>query len=162
LSPTTDIPTGLLKKNLAVPVRIVSVRPDAEYQGQVYTQVVRVEFAYGTRASVFDNDMLCTPAMVGRDGTVVLRMLADMLEKSKIADQQIYAEPTMPLLEVNGRIDAIIVPDDPGDAERGYDAVVDFGVGKVIIEIDKRYFRLQLKEGDYVRVDGRVDLKGIE
>ncbi|WP_214021120.1 hypothetical protein [Methanoculleus sp.] len=60
---------------------------------------------------------------------------------------------------MNGRTDAIIVPDDPGDAERGYDAVVDFGAGTVIIEIDKRYFRLQLKEGDYVRVDGRVDLK---
>ncbi|WP_300998943.1 hypothetical protein [Methanoculleus sp.] len=159
---THGVPTGMLKENLRTPVRIVSVRPDAEYQGLVYTQVVRVEFSDGTRASVFDNDLLCTPAMVGRDGTVVLRMLADMLEKSTIAEQRIYAEPSMPLLEVNGRIDAIIIPDDPGDAERGYDAVVDFGVGTVIIEVDKRYFRLQLKEGDYVRVDGRVDLKGIE
>ncbi|KAF5082584.1 hypothetical protein DSECCO2_97670 [anaerobic digester metagenome] len=159
---TSDIPTGLLKKNLAVPIRIVSVRPDAEYRGTVYTQVVRVEFADGIRASVFDNDLLCTPAMVGRGGTVVLRMLVDMLEKSKIAEQRIYAEPALPLLEVNGRIDAIIVPDDPGDAERGYDAVVDFGAGKILIEVDQRYFRLQLKKGDYVRVDGRVDLKGIE
>ncbi len=159
---TRGIPNGVLKEHLEIPVRIVSVRPDAEYQGTVYTQVMRVEFADGTRASVFDNDMLCTPAMVGRDGTVVLWMLVDMLEKSKIADQRIYAEPSMPLLEVNGRIDAIIVPDDPGEAERGYDAVVDFGVGKVLIEVDKRYFRLQLKEGDFVRVDGRVDLKGIE
>jgi len=159
---TGGIPTGMLKENLTIPVRIVSVRPDAEYQGTVYTQVVRVEFADGTRTSVFDDDLLCTPAMVGRDGKVMLRMLVDMLEKSKIVDRQIYAEPALPLLEVNGRIDAIIVPDDPGDAERRYDAVVDFGVGKVIIEIDKRYFRLQLKEGDYVRIDGRVDLKGIE
>ena len=159
---TGGIPTGMLKENLTVPVRIVGVRPDAEYQGTVYTQVVIVEFADGTRASVFDNDMLCTSAMVGRDGKVLLRMLVDMLEKSKIAEQRIYAEPSMPLLEVNGRIDAIIVPDDPGDAGRGYDAVVDFGVGKVLIEVDKRYFRLQLKEGDYVRVDGRVDLKDIE
>ena len=140
----------------------MSVRPDAEYRGTVYTQVVRVEFADGIRASVFDNDLLCTPAMVGRGGTVVLRMLVDMLEKSKIAEQRIYAEPALPLLEVNGRIDAIIVPDDPGDAERGYDAVVDFGAGKILIEVDQRYFRLQLKKGDYVRVDGRVDLKGIE
>lgn len=159
---TRGIPNGVLKEHLEIPVRIVSVRPDAEYQGTVYTQVMRVEFADGARASVFDNDMLCTPAMVGRDGTVVLWMLVDMLEKSKIADQRIYAEPSMPLLEVNGRIDAIIVPNDPGEAERGYDAVVDFGIGKVIIEIDKRHFRFQLKEGDYVRVDGRVDLKGIE
>ncbi|MCK9344163.1 MAG: hypothetical protein M0P33_09675 [Massilibacteroides sp.] len=159
---TGGIPPGVLQEHLEIPVRIVGVRPDAEYQGTVYTQVVRVEFADGTRASVFDNDLLCTPAMVGQNGTVVLWMLVDMLEKSKIAEQRIYAEPSMPLLEVNGRIDAIIVPDDPGDAERGYDAVVDFGVGKVLIEVDKRYFRLQLKEGDYVRVDGRVDLKGIE
>ncbi|MCK9277852.1 MAG: hypothetical protein M0P22_07160, partial [Methanoculleus sp.] len=159
---TRGIPTGMLKENLTVPVRIVGVSPDAEYQDTVYTQVVRVEFADGTRASVFDDDLLCTSAMVGRDGKVVLRMLVDMLEKSKIADQRIYAEPSMPLLEVNGRIDAIIVPDDPGDAGRGYDAVVDFGVERVLIEVDKRYFRLQLKEGDYVRVDGRVDLKGIE
>ncbi|MCK9278545.1 MAG: hypothetical protein PHX88_12310 [Methanoculleus horonobensis] len=159
---TGGIPTGMLKENLTVPVRIVGVRPDAEYQGTVYTQVVIVEFADGTRASVFDNDMLCTSAMVGRDGKVLLRMLVDMLERSKIAEHRIYAEPTMPVLEVNGRIDAIIVPDDPGDAGRGYDAVVDFGVGKVLIEVDKRYFRLQLKEGDYVRVDGRVDLKGIK
>ena len=159
---TGGIPNRVLKEHLGVPVRIVDVRPDAEYQGTVYTQVVRVEFADGLRASVFDNDLLCTPAMVGKDRKVILRMLVDMLEKSKVADRQIYAEPALPLLEVNGRIDAIIAPDDPGDAERGYDAVVDFGVGKVLIEIDKRYFRLQLKEGDYVRVDGRVDLKGIE
>ena len=159
---TSGIPPGMLQEDLTVPVRIVGVRPDAEYRNTVYTQVVRIEFADGTRASVFDNDLLCTPAMVGQNGTVVLWMLVDMLEKSKIAEQRIYAEPSMPLLEVNGRIDAIIVPDDPGDAERGYDAVVDFGVGKVLIEVDKRYFRLQLKEGDYVRVDGRVDLKGIE
>jgi hypothetical protein len=159
---TAGIPPGVLQEHLEIPVRIVGVRPDAEYQGQVYSQVVRVEFADGTRASVFDNDLLCTPAMVGQNGKVVLRMLVDMLEKSKIADQRIYVEPSLPLLEVNGRIDAIIVPNDPGDAERGYDAVVNFGIGKVIIEIDKRYFRLQLKEGDYVRVDGRVDLKGIK
>ena len=159
---TAGIPPGVLQEHIEIPVRIVGVRPDAEYQGQVYSQVVRVEFADGTRASVFDNNMLCTPAIVGRGGKVLLRMLVDMLEKSKIAEQRIYAEPSMPLLEVNGRIDAIIVPDDPGDAGRGYDAVVDFGVGKVLIEVDKRYFRLQLKEGDYVRVDGRVDLKGIK
>lgn len=159
---TRGIPTVVPKENLTVPVRIVDMRPNAEYQGTTYTQVVRIEFADGTRASLFDDDLLCTPAMVGRDGTVVLRMLVDMLEKSTIAEQRIYTEPALPLLEVNGRIDAIIVPDDPGDAERGYDAVVDFGVGKVIIEIDKRYFRLQLKEGNYVRVDGRVDLKDIE
>ncbi len=159
---TSGVPPGVVQEQLKVPVRIVNVRPDAKYQGTVYTQVVRIEFADGTRASVFDDDLLCTSAMVGKDGKVMLRMLVDMLEKSKIADRQIYAEPALPLLEVNGRIDAIIAPDDPGDAERGYDAVVDFGVGKVLIEIDKRYFRLQLKEGDYVRVDGRVDLKGIE
>ncbi len=159
---TRGIPTGRLKENLTVPVRIVGVRPDAEYRGTVYTQVVIVEFADGTRASVFDNDMLCIPAMVGQNGKVVLRMLVDMLEKSKIAEQRIYAEPSMPLLEVNGRIDAIIIPDDPEDAEQWHDAVVDFGFGKVLIEIDKMYFRRELKEGDYIRVNGRVDLKGIE
>ncbi|WP_342679194.1 hypothetical protein [Methanofollis sp. UBA420] len=159
---TTDIPDGMLKENLKIPVRIVSVRPDAEYQDTVYTQVVHVEFADGTRAAVYDDDLLCTPEMVGRKGKIVLRMLVDDLEKNKTSDRQIYAEPAMPLLEVNGRIDEIIVPDDPEDAVRWHDAVVDFGVGKILIEIDKRYFRLQLKEGDHVRVDGRVDLQEIE
>lgn len=159
---TTDIPDSIRKENLKIPVRIVSVRPDAEYQDTVYTQVVHVEFADGTRAAVFDDDLLCIPAMAGQNKKIVLRMLVDFLEKSKIVDQQIYAEPTMPLLEVNGCIDEIIIPEDPGDAERWHDAVIDFGIGKVLIEIDKRYFRRELKEGDCIHVNGRVDLRGLE
>ncbi len=158
---TRGIPTGILKEDLEIPVRIVGVRPDAEYDGHVYTQVALVEFADGTRASVFDNDLLCTPAMVGRAGKVVLRMLVDSLEKIETADRQVYAESAMPLMEINGRIDAIIVPDNPEQAERWHDAVVGFGLGEVLIEIDKRYFSRTLKEGDYVRVDGRVDLKSV-
>ncbi len=157
-----------VKENLKVPVRIVDVRPDAEYQGRVYTQLVIVEFADGTRASVFDDDMLCTPTMVGRDGKVVLGMLSTSLGKNEAKEQRIFPESSIfpdvsvPALEINGRIDAIIVPDDPEKAERWHDAVVDFGVGKTLIRIDARYFRHQFTAGDYICVDGRVDLKGIE
>ena len=69
---------------------------------------------------------------------------------------------TGPKLDLNGRIEEIIIPDDPDKAERWHDAIVDFGAGKILIDIDKEYFPLQLKAGDYVHVYGRVDLRGIE
>ncbi|QSZ68343.1 hypothetical protein RJ40_01420 [Methanofollis aquaemaris] len=153
---------GALKESLKVPVHIVGARQDAEYQDVVYTQVVRVEFADGTRASVFDDEMLCNPEMVEKNGSVVLSMLVTSLEKNETEDQHAYVDPSMPALEIDGRIDEIIIPDDPKDAERWHYAVVDFGVGKILIEIDKKYFHLNLKKGDYVRVDGRVDLRSIE
>jgi len=159
---TTDIPDGMLKENLKIPVHIGSVRPDAEYQDTTYTQVVRVEFANGTQASVFDDELLCTPEMVGKNGKVVLSMLVTSLEKNETKDRNTYADPMIPALEIDGRIDEIIIPDDPKDAEQWQNAVVDFGIGKILIEIDKKYSHLHLKEGDYIRVDGRVDLKGIE
>ncbi|WP_265581571.1 hypothetical protein [Methanofollis aquaemaris] len=159
---TGHIVDGALKESLKVPVHIVGARQDAEYQDVVYTQVVRVEFADGTRASVFDDEMLCNPEMVEKNGSVVLSMLVTSLEKNETEDQHAYVDPSMPALEIDGRIDEIIIPDDPKDAERWHYAVVDFGVGKILIEIDKKYFHLNLKKGDYVRVDGRVDLRSIE
>ena len=167
--PYTDYAvTDAVKEKLKVPVRIVGVRPDAEYQDTVYTQLVIVEFANGTRASVFDDDLLCTPAMVGKDGKIVLGMLSTSLGKNETKEQSIFPEPSVfpdvsvPALEVNGHIDAIIVPSDPEQAERWHDAVVDFGVGKTLIRIDAVYFRHQFTAGDYIRVNGRVDLKAIE
>jgi len=167
--PFTDYAvTDAVREKLAVPVRILDIRPDAEYLDTVYTQLVVVEFADGTRASVFDDDLLCTPAMVGRNGKVVLGMLSTSLGRNETKEQSVFPEPSVspdvsvPALEVNGRIDAIIVPDDPERAKRWHDAVVDFGVGKTLIRIDAVYFRHQFTAGDYIRVNGRVDLKGIE
>lgn len=167
--PFTDYAVSdAVRESLATPVRILDIRADAEYLDTVYTQLVIVEFADGTRASIFDDDLLCTPAMIGKNGTVVLGMLSTSLEGNEPKEQSIFPEPSVspdvsvPALEVNGRIDAIIVPDDPERAERWHDAVIDFGMGKTLIRIDAVYFRRQLQAGDYIRVNGRVDLKGIE
>jgi hypothetical protein len=159
---TPRIPDGSLRESLKVPVRVVAIRPDAEYEGKMYTQVVRVEFTNGTRISVLDDDLLCTPGMIGQTRNVVLSMLG-RLERQNVTDQEVYAEPAMPLIEINGRVDALIDPDDPAEAEWGYMAVVDFGFGKVLVETNSEYFlKLKLQEGDRVRIDGRVDLRGIE
>ncbi len=69
---------------------------------------------------------------------------------------------TGPKLDLNGRIEEIIIPDDPEKAERWHDVIVHFGVEKILIDIDKEYFHLQIKAGDYVHVYGRVDLRSIE
>ncbi len=167
--PSTDFAVqDVAKETLKVSVRILGTRPDAEYMGTTYTQLVIVEFADGTRASIFDDDMLCTPAMIGQNGKFVLGLLSTSLEKNETKEQSIFPESSafpdvsVPALEVNGCIDEIIIPNDPKEAEQWQNAVVDFGIGKILIEIDKKYSHLHLKEGDYVRVDGRVDLKGIQ
>ncbi len=132
----------------------------------VYTQHVLVELENGQKAYVFDGPtgghMLCTPDMIGKTKKIVLVMLIHSLAKIETQAVSITPDPSRPSLEIDGPIDEIIIPDDPNDAERWHDAVVDFGVGRILIEIDRKYFYLQLEEGDYVHVNGRVDLRGIE
>lgn len=152
----------VVKEKTRVPVRILDMKPDAEYMEKAYTQLVLVEFANGVQALVFDDDMLCKPEMVGKNRKITLAMLVDSLEKIRTRDQSAVPDSSRPSLGINGRIEEIIIPDDPKDAERWHDAILDFGVGKILIEIDKKYFRLLLKEGDYVYVNGRVDLRDIE
>lgn len=151
-----------VKEKTEVPVRILDVRPDAEYLKKTYTQLVRVEFANGLQTLVFDDDLLCKAEMVGKTKEITLAMLVNSLEKIEYVDKCADPDITGPSLGIRGLIEEIIIPDDPKDAERWHHALIDFGVGKVLIEIDKTDFRHQLQEGDYVHVDGRVDVYDIE
>ena len=155
-----------LKEKLKFYVRILAIKPGAGYMDTVYTQYVLVELEDGQKAYVFDGafegHMLCTPEMIGKTQKIVLVMLVHSLVKMGTQAVRVTPDPSRPSLDIDGRIDEIIIPDDLSDAERWHDLIVDFGVGKILIEIDKRYFHLQLKEGDYVHANGRVDLRGIE
>lgn len=155
-----------LKEKLKFHVRILAVKPRTGYMDTVYTQFVLVEFKNGQNAYVFDGAfegyMLSAPDMIGKTKKIVLVMLVHSLAKIHTQAVSITPDPSRPSLDIDGRIDEIIIPDNPIDAEQWHDAIVDFGVGKILIEIDNKYFDLQLKEGDYVHVNGRVDLRGIE
>ncbi len=161
-----------LKEKLKLSTFILDTVPETVYMDKVYTQHVLIEFEAGLKAYVFDGafegHMLCTPDMIGKTKKIVLVMLVLSLGKMEAAGKDVdlplglqknYAGPK---LDLNGRIEEIIIPDDPDKAERWHDAIVDFGAGKILIDIDKEYFPLQLKAGDYVHVYGRVDLRGIE
>lgn len=155
-----------LREKLIFSARIKGTEPSAVYMERVYTQLVLVEFANGAQEYVLDDFMLCTPDTIGETKEIILVMLVLSLEKIETAGmgidkpldaQRDYAGPKWGL---NGRVEEII-PDDPQKTERWHDAIVDFGVGKILIDIDKEYFYLQLKTGDYVHVYGRVDLQSI-
>ncbi len=146
----------------------MGTEPSAVYMERAYTQLVLVEFANGVQEYVLDDFMLCTSEMIGETKEIILVMLVLSLEKIDTVEvgvdkpldaQRGYAGPKWGL---NGRIGEIIIPDDPQKAERWYNAIVDFGVGKILVAINREYFHLQLKAGDYVHIHGRVDLKGIE
>jgi len=161
-----------LKEKIKFSTIILGTKPDTEYMDTVYTQFALIKFKNGQKAYVFDGafegHMLCTADMIGKTRDIVLVMLVLSLER--VANDEKNIVPSSkhgdhyfgPILSVNGCIEEIIIPDDPKDAERWHDAVVNFGIGKILIEIDEKYFPLQLKEGDYVHVIGRVDLQGIE
>jgi len=155
-----------LKGKLKFHVRVLAVEPRAGYMDTVYTQYVLVALENGQKAYVFDGPteghMLCTPDMIGKTKKIVLVMLVHSLVKTETQAVSIIPDPSRPSLEIDGCIDEFIIPDDPGEAERWHDAIVDFGVRKVLIEIDRKYFHLQLREGDYVHINGRVDLRDIE
>lgn len=161
-----------LNEKLIFSTFIRGTAPDAVYMDRIYTQFVLIEFGSEQRAYVFDGafegHMLCTPDMIGKNKKIVLTMLVLSLEKREAAGKgvdtplDLKGDYVGPNLDINGRIEEIIIPDDPKKAERWHDAIVDFGVGKILIEIDKKYFHLQLKAGDYVHAYGRVDMQGIE
>lgn len=157
-----------LTEKLIFPAWIKGTEPSAVYMNRVYTQLVLVEFVNGIREYIFDDVMLCTPDMVGKTKRIVLAMLVLFLEKMEGAGKGIDAQLSPPGDDlgpnwgVNGHIEEIIIPDDPEKAERWHYAVVNFGIGKILIDINKKYFPLQLKAGDYVHVYGRVDLRSIE
>lgn len=161
-----------LKEKLKFSTFIRGTAPDAVYMDRVYTQLVLIEFGDEQKAYVFDGafegHMLCTPDMIGKTKEIVLVMLVLSLERSETARKGVdtpldlqggYAGPN---LDIDGCIEEIVIPDDPKKAERWHDAIVDFGVGKILIEIDQKYFHLQLKAGDSVHAYGRVDLWDIE
>ncbi|EJG08220.1 hypothetical protein Metli_2282 [Methanofollis liminatans DSM 4140] len=161
-----------LKEKIKFFTRILGTEPDTEYMNRVYTQFTLIEFKNGQKTYVFDGafegHMLCTADMIGKTKEIVLVMLVLSLERVASEGKSIVPSSKHgdnyfgPILSVNGCIEEIIIQDDPKNAKRWQDAIVDFGVGKILIEIDKKYFHLQLKEGDYIHIIGRVDLRGIE
>ena len=155
-----------LKEKLKFSAFILGTEPDAVYMDKVYTQFALVEFGNGKKAYIFDGafegHMLCTTDMIGKTKKIDLVMLVHSLEKIETTEIKVIPDPSGTYLDIDGRIEEIIIPEDPNDAERWHDAIIAFGVGKILIEIDKKYFHLMLKEGDYVHVNGRVDLYGIE
>lgn len=157
-----------LKEKLIFSTLIKDTEPCAVYMEKVYTQLVLVEFDNGIQAYVSDDLMLCTSDMIGTTKKIVLTMLVLSLEKidaaGKCVDTPLGLQKDYdgPKLDFSGRIEEIMIPDDTEKAERWHDAIVDFGVGKILINIDKEYFHLQIKARDYVHVYGRVDLVSIE
>ena len=152
-----------LKEKLKFPTFIRGTVPDAVYLDSVYTQLVLIEFAGEQKAYVFDGafegHILCTPDMIGEIREVILVMLVSSLEKMETPEKSV---DTSLDLDINGCIEEIIIPDDPKRAERWHGATVDFGVGRMLIDIDRKYSYLQLNVGDYVHAYGRVDLRGVE
>ncbi len=151
-----------LKEKLKFSARILATKPESGYEGIIYTQDAIIEFKNSQRAVVFDHSMFCTADMIGTTRKIALVMLVHSLAKMEIKTMGISPDPSMPSIDIEGCIEEIIVPDDPKTAGQYHIAIVDFGIGKVLIDIDKRYFHLQLKAGDCVRVNGRVDLVSIE
>lgn len=155
-----------LKEKLKFCVRILAIRPQAGYMDTVYTQLVLVELENGQIAYVFDGAfegyMLCTPDMIGKTKKIVLALLVHSLAKLETKIVNITPDPSRSSLAINGCIEEIIIRNDPHDTKQRHRAIIDFGVGKILIGISEKYFDLQLKEGDYIHVDGRVDLWGIE
>lgn len=157
-----------MREKLIFSVQIKGTEPSAVYMGRVYTQLVLIEFANGIQEYVSDDFMLCTPDMVEETKEIILAMLVLSLEKTETTTMGIdtpldpQRSSAGPKWDLNGRIEEIIIPDDPEKAERWRDAVVDFGLGKILIDIDSEYFPLKLKAGDYIHVYGRIDLRGIE
>lgn len=159
---------GDLREKLIFSVQIKGTEPSAVYMERVYTQLVLIEFANGIQEYVLDACMLCTPDMIEETKDIILVMLVLSLEKNETAvmDIDTSLDPQSgsdgPNWYLNGRIEEIIIPDDPEKAERWHNAIVDFGVGRMLINIDRKYSHLQLDVGDYVHAYGRVDLQGIE
>lgn len=151
-----------LKEKLKFSARILGTEVDSGYEDIIYTQDVIIEFKNGQQAIVFDHFMFSTADMVGTTREIVLGMLVHSLAKTDTSKVNIKPHPSRYFIDIEGCIDEIIVPDDPQKAERWHNAIVDFDIGKVLINIDKKYFHLHLKAGDCVRVDGRVDLESIE
>ena len=143
-------------------VFIRGVEPETEYMGKIYTQYTLVEFANGQNARLFDHKMLCTADMIGKQQKVALWMLVQSLEAIEAEDKRVIPDPLEPSFDIYGCIEEIVIPEEQKDAERWHHAIVNFGVGKTLTDIDKNYFCLNLQKGDFVHISGRVDLIAVE
>ena len=148
------------KKNYKFSVRILGIEPESVYMDKVYTQLVQIEFSNGQRGIVYDN-MLCSKDMIGNVKKISLNMLTLSLEKKEFDIPKIILNSSAPIHQIYGCIEELVIPENPLDIEKWYFAVVDFSIGKVLINIDKKYFHLYLKNGDTIHVTGRLDLKEI-
>jgi hypothetical protein len=143
-------------------VRVKEIIPESTYDGKVYTQLVLIEFANGQLAYVLDQ-MHCSQEMVKTRRIIALKMMTLGIEKStEKKKQEIIPDPSAPFFEIIGCINKISSPDISREKSNWVDAIIDFGVGRLCLNIDKKYSSLNLKEGDYIRSSGRVDLISIE
>jgi len=148
------------KKKYKFSIRLMGIEPESVYRDKVYTQIVLIEFSNNQRAFVYDN-MLCSKDMIGKSKEIALEMLTLSLEKNDQKKIEIIPDPSAPIHEIYGCIEELVIQKKRSNAERWYYAIVNFSIGKVMVNIDKKYFYLQLKEGDCIHVTGRVDLKYI-
>ena len=142
--------------------RIIGTEPDSVYLNKRYTQFTFIEFADKQIVEIFDPGMLCTIDMNGKNQTIVLSMLVSSLSLSEVKKQQVLRENGSSL-EIIGSIEDIIIPEESRRAERWRLMIVDFKVGKIVLDVNiEEYSHLHLKVGDYIKAIGRVDLIAIE
>lgn len=151
-----------IQNRIKFSIRIVGTEPDSVYLNERYTQFTFIKFANRQIVEIFDPGMLCTDDMYGTNQTIVLSMLVSSLNISEVKKQQVLQEIGSSL-EIFGSIEEIIVPKESKRAERWRLMIVDFGVGRIVLDVNiEEYAHLDLKVGDYLHANGRVDLVSIE
>ena len=137
--------------------------PDTVYLGKTYTQNAIIEFTNGQKIMIFDRMKLCSNDMIGERKKITLETLTLLLEKSRQKKIAIIPDLDSTIQEFICRIETLISPEDPQLAQKWIDATIDFGIGKMVIDINlEKYADLDLHVGDFIHIKGRVDLIDIE
>jgi hypothetical protein len=146
----------VVQDRLKTNVRIVALVPESIYLDKTYTQLVLVEFLNGKRVFAYDV-MSCTNNMIGTKKDVILTALTLELERGVISKFDIISDQSGPISKFFGIIEELVKIDMISPI-KDYDAIINFGIGKISINIDKKYSNLDLKRGDFVGVTCHVEL----
>lgn len=151
-----------MKNKHFFPAVVAEIKPETVYQDEVFTQYAFFELSNKNTIGVFDPDKQCLPEMIGKKLRISLWMLTFLIEKDTKRKSDISPEKP-PILHVYGKVIEIIPQADPGKEGKFFDAVVDFGVGKVSIFANlEKYEKFDIQIGDFIHAYGRVDLDRIE
>jgi len=151
-----------MRKDFFFPAVVAMIEPETIYMDEVFTQYAFFELSNKNTIGVFDPDKQCLPEMIGKKIRISLWMLTSRFEKNNERKSDISTEKT-PILHVYGKVIEIIPQADPGKEGKFFDAVVDFGVGKVSIFANlEKYEKFDIKIDDFIHAYGRVDLDSIE